>query len=146
MAQQLPEIVETIKQMGYIVPNFQKPTPSFYQLQNGDILAVLIRVHYILPNGNDINPIVNSTTDCYAFTKRRKALAEQQMNMSPSISQSNLKFKVLLEEFNPFRLSNGSIFNVKTVLSQVDKMNIRTQNGEPVYNIRAEPIYNIDEV
>ena len=132
--------------MGYVVPNFQNPTPSFYLLEDDNILAVSIRVHSIVQNtraGSKL--LVNSTTDCYAFTKQRKQPPQHLVSMSPSIVKPNVKFKVLLEKFNPLRLSNDTTLNVKTVLGQANKMNTRTIYGEPVYSVAANPVFNVDE-
>ena len=128
------------------MPDFQNPTPSFYRLQDGNILAVSIRVHSIVANDDDsLQPLVNSTTDCYAFAKRWKPPTTQQVAVSPTVVQQNVKFEVLLEEFNPCHLSNGSTLNVKTVLGQVNKMNTCSPYGEPVYSVSTHPVFNVDE-
>lgn len=142
---ELAEITKEITEMGYIIPTFEKPTPSFYRLEDGVILAVLIRLnHLVIDDHNPAQPKVNATTECFTFTSNREHMPSQPDEIrSPSIVQENVPFEVMLEKFNPYRLSNGMVVNVKTVLGQVNKMDGYDLDGAPAYAVAAQPAFNV---
>ena len=146
LLQSLSEIINEIKQMGYVVSDFKNTTPSFYRLEDGTILVALIRAQYVLRDEySKTNHLVSSNTECYVFTnKRTKNPPQRSTTNPPPILKSNMKFEVLLEQFNTFCLSDGVTVNIKTVLSQVNKIDMLTRIGEPIYSIQATPVININ--
>lgn len=141
----LAQIMGKITEMGYVVPAFEGPTPSFYQLEDGTILGVLIRVHHLtVDKRSPSRPLVSSTTECSVFVHNRQAMPQQPEQMpSPSVKEENVPFEVLLEEFHPYKLSNGMTINVKTVLGQANLMDGYAFDGSPVYNVAAQPVFNV---
>lgn len=145
MLMDLAQIKKEITGMGYIIPTFENPTPSFYRLEDGTIMAVLIRLLHLSPNPrNQSQPLTNSTTECLTFTRNRKPLSELKEAVSPAIKRENVPFDVLMENFNAYKLSNGVTVNVKTVLGQVNQVEGQIPDGGAAYTITATPVVNID--
>ena len=64
-------------------------------------------------------------------------------NTSAAIVEEDVEYQTLKEDFNVYDLSNGAVLSIKTVLGQVQKTDLYTDVGEPVYNISSQPVIKI---
>lgn len=141
----MEQIYKNIRDMGYVtaVPR-HKPVPSFYKLEDDTILGVITNVNYLIQNSTDPNDAsTNLTSDVFIFVpqSKRDPLGKQiEENTNPTIIQEDVEYYPLKEEFNVYDLSNGVVLSVKTVLAQVQKTDLYTKVGEPLYNINTQPI------
>jgi len=145
----IEEIISNINEMGYITPTPKDVKPSYYKLDDGTILKVIVNINYILPNHLQKNNFsINSTNLISTFVpqeKRRPDLFNPiiQVDITKDIRDEDVSFEVLLEEFSIYELSNGSTLSLKSVLSQVQKTKYYNNDGEPVYNVFINPILKI---
>ncbi len=149
MAIPLEEIQKDIQAMGYITATPRKtPMPSLYKLNDGTILSITTHInHFIQDPLNPNNASVNMTPpQLLVFVppdKRNLHGKQGGPNVSVTITDEDVEYDTLKEDFNVYDLSNGAVFSIKTVLGQVQKTDLHTPIGEPVYNINSQPIIRI---
>ena len=144
----IEEIFKEIKGMGYVTSTPRKILqPSFYKLGDGTILSVLIRINHLVVDPFNPNSVsLNSVNNVHVFvekSKRQPGTESKPHKDSISIIDDDVECTTLREEFNVYDLSNGDTMSVKSVLGQVRKTNMFSNNGEPIYNIDLQPIIKI---
>lgn len=145
MDETLESIQDRIKRMGYItVTPRKRPTPSFYELEDGTIISVMITINHILQDPNDPNMIgMNRETSILVFVdrKNRDPFGEKhaRKRTRPVVNKS-VPFRPLLEKFNTYDLSNYKILRLKTVVTRIRKTETYNDAGEAEYGVDTEPI------
>ena len=149
MAIPLEEIYKDIQDMGYITVNPRRaPVPSFYKLTDGTILSLITHVNHLVQNPiNPNNASANMTPpQILAFVPQDKRVPngkQEGKNVSMTIIDEDVEYETLKEDFNVYQLSNGTVLSIKTVLGQVQKTDLHTAVGEPIYNINSQPVIKI---
>lgn len=149
MAISLDEIYKNIQDMGYITTTSRHaPVPSFYKLSDGTILSLITHINHLVQN--PINPndaSANLTTpQVLAFVpqnKRDPSGKQAGKNASMTIINEDVDYETLNENFNVYDLSNGTVLSIKTVLGQVQKTDLHTDMGEPIYTINSQPVIKV---
>jgi|APSaa5957512535_1039671.scaffolds.fasta_scaffold68530_4 hypothetical protein len=128
--------------MGYITATPKKfLQPSFYNLPDGSILSLLIRINHLVIDPFNKNKIsVNSVNNVHVFVEKNK---RQPQIESSSVLEEDVECITLREEFNVYDLSNGDVMSVKSVVGQVRKLNGYSANGEAIYNVDSQPVIKI---
>ncbi len=144
----LEEIYKEVKDMNYIIVNPRHtPVPSFYKLDDGTMLGILTRINHLIPNPMNTNDIsTNLSTQVFAFVpenKRNPNGKQEGSGVSVTIIEEDVEYETLKEDFNTYDLSNDIVLSLKTVLGQVQKTDIHTNMGEPIYNINSQPVIKI---
>ncbi|MGI0057527.1 MAG: hypothetical protein ACREAK_09180 [Nitrosarchaeum sp.] len=140
------EILNNLKDMGYILAIPRALHPSYYKLSDGTIIRALIHINYLLPDPKSPQGFaINSINSVSAFVpkEKRRPQAYVPYNLSEldsSIIEDDVEFEVLRENFSVYDLSNGLVLSVKTVVGQIKKSKFLTVDGEPVYSINTNPI------
>ena len=148
MAIPIEQIYKNIRDMDYItvIPR-QTPVPNFYELEDGTIVGVITNVNHLLPNPANPNGVsANLAAEILVFVpqnKRDPHGKQVEENTSMTIIEEDVDYTPLKESFNVYDLSNGVVLSVKTVLGQVQKTDLHTRVGEPVYNISTQPIIKV---
>jgi len=140
------EILNNLKDMGYIMVKPRVLYPSFYKLSDGTTVRALINVNYLIADPQSPQGFaVNSTNSVSAFVPKEKRRPElfQPYNPAELLTDpvdDDVDFEVLRENFSVYDLSNGMVLSVKTVVGQITKTKYYTRDGEPIYNINTNPI------
>ena len=137
-------IMARIQNMGYIpaIP-VGTPIPSYYELGDGTVLGVLARVNHILIKGSGMGA-VNHSMDVMVFAPRRdKHHPPAQPNRPPTIVDQDVKCTALREEFNDYNIGSDLVVSAKAVVAQVAVTDLYNNEGEPIYNINAQPIIKV---
>ena len=144
----IDKINDEVKKMGYILVTPRRtPIPSFYKLKDGTILGATVIVNHVLPNPSNPNDVVvNSDISFKIFVpaNKRKQQGKRlvtQEEMASSIVDEDVQYDTLREEFNEYNLSNKAIISVKTIVSQINTTSLYNEQGEPIYQINAQPIF-----
>jgi len=142
------EILQNIREMGYVTINSCVINHSYYKLNDGTIIRALVNVNGIAPEPN--NPqgfAINSTNLVNAFVpkeKRHPELFQPFQNITEQdITDSDVDFEVLRENFSVYNLSNEHVLSIKTVAGQIRKTKFYTKEGEPIYTVHTNPIVKI---
>lgn len=144
------EIMHDIEKMGYANVISSTVNPSYYQLDDGTILRVLVRLISTLPAKDTPNTFdlqtVNEVTAFVPEKDRRPALGTNNIQLNPqNIVDPDVEYKVLREEFSVYKMDNGVTCSIKTTISQVGKYNQYRTSGEPIYNMGPIPILKIKQ-
>lgn len=140
------EILENIKEMGYVTLTPKAVNPSYYKLGDGTIVRALVNLNFMLADPNKPQGFsINSNNLVSAFVPKEKRRPELHQNYNPAELQSGIidedvDFEVLRENFSVYDLSNGLTMSVKTVVGQVKKTKYYSREGEPIYMINTNPI------
>ena len=132
--------------MGYITATPRgTPEPSFYKLPKDNILvSALTNVSHLVSHITDPNGMsMNASTDVHAFVLKEDRKINYKAldpNFKIETIEEDIEYEVLRENFNVYDLSNGMVMSVKTIISQINKTNGHNQEGEPIYNVNAQPI------
>lgn len=145
------EILQNVHSMGYVTCTPRMIKPSYYKLNDGSgtIIRATIFLNHCLPNPQDpIDLEVNSHIDIAAFVPKESRMPDRYKEFQPSEIQSNLidddvECETLHEEFSVYDLSNGFVVSLKTVVGQISKSKLFNMAGEPIYGVRANPIFKI---
>ena len=140
------DVEKLIRSMGYISATPKStPTPSYYKLEDGTILSVLINVnHVLMDTPKSGGGIINHGTDIRVYVPNRyKTNKTTQPDRSPAIVNQDIGCTPLREEFNNYTVDNNVTISVKAVVGQVVKMDAHNNVGEPVYNIDVQPVIKV---
>ncbi len=145
----IEEIIDEIKGMGYVTATPRKfLEPSFYKLEDGVILSLLVRINHLVVDPFNPNSVsINSVNNVHVFVEKNKRnpITEPvpDTQLSYNIINDDVEYTTLREEFNVYDLSNGDIMSVKSILAQVRKTDKFSNNGEPIYTVEAQPVIKI---
>ena len=140
------EILDNLKDMGYILASPRALYPSYYKLADGTIIKALININYLIPDPQSPQGFaINSTNTVSAFVPRENRHPELFKEYNPadilkSVVDDDVNFEVLRENFSVYDLSNDMVLSVKTVVGQIRKTSLYTRDGEPIYHINTNPI------
>ena len=143
------EINQNIINRGYILPKTRVHYPSFYKLNDGTIIRVIIILNYLLPLPSKHDEYdVNTTNIVSSFTSMEKRRPNSFIPFSieelkAGIIDEDVEFEVLRENFSVYDLSNGIILSIKPVLGQVKKTKFYSLQGEPIYITNVSPYSQI---
>ena len=143
------EIINNIKDMGYITVTPRALYPSYYKLNDGTIIKALAQIHGIVPDPKNPDGFgINSSNVVNAFVPKEKRSPERFFQYDPAdlvqgIVEDDMDFEVLRENFSVYDLSNGFVLSVKTVAGQVRKTKYFSKDGEPVYIVNTNPIIKV---
>lgn len=143
------EIIKDIKKMGYITCKARVVKPSYYKLDDGTIISALITIDHLTPDPGSPDGIeVNSSTHINAFVpdkdrKPQEFQPYQPHELQSGITDNDVKYEVMSEEFSIYDLSDGKVMSIKTVVGQIIKTKFLTTAGEPVYTVNTNPIVKI---
>ena len=146
------EILSNIKEMGYITATPRVIYPSYYKLNDGTILKALVNVNYVLPDVHQPDGFSANTSNVispYVPKEKRKPEAYRPYDHSElenSISDEDVEFEVLRENFSMYDLSNSLVLSLKTILAQVKKTSLIGIGGEPIYIVNMSPVIKIKKL
>jgi len=143
------EVIQNIRDMGYVNVELATHHPSYYKLDDNTIIKALVQIHALIPNPRNPEGFsVSSTNIINAYVPKENRNPEafvqytsQQLN--EGIVNEDVNFEVLRENFSVYKLSNGLTLSVKTVVGQIKKSRYFTQDGEPVYIVNTQPIIKV---
>ncbi len=118
------EIIQNIKDMGYITCKPRVIRPSYYKLNDGTgtIICALITMDHLTPDPQSPDGFtVNSTTQINAFVpkenrKPRNFQQYQSNELQSGIIDDDVDYEVLNENFSVYDLSNELVMSIKTVV------------------------------
>lgn len=140
------EILSMVQEMGYLTVKPRVVYPSYYKLNDGTVLKANVNVNAVIQDArNSTQFALNSSNEVIAYVPKLKRRPEAFTQFDPAemasgITDDDVEFEVLREEFSVYELSNGVTLSVKTVVGQVRKTKFFTPQGEPVYNVNINPI------
>lgn len=143
------EVLNNIKEMGYVALKPRAIYPSYYKLHDGTIVQAFIHVNYLLADPNTPQGFrVNSTNLVTAFVPRekRKPASFQpftQEELQNGVVEEDVEYEVMRENFSVYELSNGLVMSIKTVMGQIRKTKYFTIDGEPIYLVNVNPILKV---
>ena len=143
------EINSKIEKMGYILATSSKIIPSYYKIKDNTILKVIVIINHLIPEKDfPDNFGINSTNIVSTFVpiEDRKPESFKPYHLTAiesNITEQDLEFEVLYENFTVYNLSNGWILKVKPVLAQVNKTKLFSVDGEPIYTVNIAPVLKI---
>src|SRR5437660_687374 len=121
------EVLNNIKEMGYVTLKPRAVYPSYYKLHDGTIIQAFIHVNYLLADPQNTQGFrINSANLITAFVPRekRKPAAYQPFTpeeMQNGVIEEDVEYEVIRENFSVYELSNGLIISIKTVMGQIRK-------------------------
>lgn len=143
------EAVQSIRKMGYITCRPRAVRPSYYRLSDGTIISALIMVDHLTPVlGSPDEFEVSSSSHINAFVpdgdrKPREFRQYQPHELQSGITDSDVKYDVMSEDFSVYELSDGKVMSIRTVASHIRKTKFRTKAGEPVYMVDTTPVVKV---
>ncbi len=143
------EILDNIRQMGYLTIKPIVISQSYYKLNDGTILQAHVNVDSIIsdkgqPDGYSIR--TSNFTIAYVPKEERKPQGFIPFNpaeIESSIIDEDVSYEPLSEGFSEYELSNGMVLSIRTVVGQIKKTKFYTEQGEPVYTVSISPVYKL---
>ena len=134
--------------MGYHTISYTTIRPSYYRLSDGTIISALTIPNYFLGDtterlsGGSVN-VANS------YVPQRLRMPEKydpnQPHTPNQIIERDMDFKALKEDYSVYTLNNGIKVSIRTVVSQIDKTDLVSPLGEPIYNIQIQPVIKVKQ-
>lgn len=140
------DIMDLVRDMGYIVAIPKStPTPSYYQLGDGTILSVLIKVNHLVTDSPQSGEgAINHSTEIQVFApNRHKSRRIPSQNQQPNIIDQDIACTTIKEEFNDYLVGKNIIVSAKAVVGQIAKTDTYNNEGEPVYSINVQPVIKV---
>ena len=143
------EINSKIENMGYILATPSKVIPSYYRLKDNTILKVIVIINHLIPEKDRPDNFgINFTNIISTFVPMENRKPESfkpypLTAIESNITEQDLEFEVLYENFTVYNLSNGWTLKVKPVLAQVNKTKLFSVDGEPIYTVNIAPVLKI---
>lgn len=143
------ETLSNIQDMGYVTVTPRKVYPSYYKLTDGTILKAMAHLNFLLPDPRRPGEFVmNHTNIASVFVPQEKRRPELYKPYNPSelahfVTDEDVEYEVLLENFSVYDLSNGFILSVKSVVGQVRKTSLVEPSGDPLYIVNINPVFKI---
>lgn len=143
------EIIKQIHSMGYVTLKPKKVIPSYYKLKDGSIISALINPNFFLQINESVDGFGGGSTNIVSvFVPKEMRKPEEFKSLSPNqisagITDTDVSFTPILEEFNEYEMSNGMILSIKTIVSQIKKTKFYTAGGEPVYEVSTIPAVKV---
>jgi hypothetical protein len=63
--------------------------------------------------------------------------------LSKNIEIEDMKFKILKENWNVYRLRDGATVSIKGELAQINKTKLFNELGEPIYMVYITPLFKV---
>ena len=139
-------VENVIQDMGYVMARPKSiPIPSYYKLEDGNILSVLVRINYVLMNASESSDgSVNYSTDIHVFSpNKHKSYKSTSSNRPPAITNQDVKYTSIKEGSNDYVVGEDIIVSVKAVVAQIAKTDAYSNEGEPIYNINVQPMFKL---
>ena len=143
------EVAQNIRDMGYVTIESSTLYPSYYKLDDNTIIKALVLVHSLIldpknPEGFSISSTNIITAHVPKENRNPQAFVPYtQQQLNEGITNDDVNFEVLRENFSVYRLSNKMTMSVKTVVGQIRKTRYFTRDGEPVYIVNTNPILKV---
>ena len=143
------EIINNIKEMGYITVRAKTINPSFYKLKDRTIIKIQININHLVEDSKSPQGFtINSTNTAASYVPKENRRPELYSpfdisDMQSSIIDEDMKPEVLQEDFSVYDLSNGMELSIKAVVAQISKSKLYTTDGEPLYAINSSPIFKV---
>lgn len=139
------EIMHDIEKMGYSNVISSKVNPSYYKLDDGTLLRVLVRLIGTAPvKGREDAFDMHTFNEITAFVpekdRQRDLLSNNFQLTAENLIHPDIEYKILREEFSVYKMDNGFTHSIRTTISQVGKYNQYRRSGEPIYNVMPVPI------
>ena len=142
------EVINNIRDMGYITVKPRKEYPSYYKLADGAILKALVQVHAVVPSPEkpgEFRVASSNLINVFVPKEARHPAAFRPVTepLTSGIVDDDVISEVMREQFSVYDLSDGTVLSVKTVVGQIQKTKHVTVEGEPVYIVNTNPIIKI---
>jgi hypothetical protein len=63
--------------------------------------------------------------------------------LAKNIEIEDLRFKILKDNWNVYRLSDGLTVSIKCELTQINKTKLFNEFGEPIYTVNITPLFKV---
>lgn len=111
---------------------------NYYKLDDGSILKLKIVLIKVIDEGNDDkeNPVYGLQSAPVIGVSPSKDLFKNE-SITPI---EDIEFKITNEEWNEYKLENGSTLMLKPSVAQINRTGKLDQRGVPSYNIQTQPL------
>jgi len=122
-----------------------------YKLEDGTIIKTRFILINVVKEGTDETgkPIYNFNSDNVLGALAPKELLGTPSDKAYTIAErtssieKELTFETIQEDWNEYKLSDGSIMKIKLVLVNATRTSLRDKRGQPVYLLNNQPLYNV---
>jgi len=120
---------------------------NFYEVEDGTIIkAKLVLIKIVREDIDNVgNPIYGLNTqkifgvippkELMGPPSERSYTPEEVVN---SIVEEDLEFRVIKENWNEYKLKDGTKLNIKLVITTIARTDLYDQRGEPIYSIQSQ--------
>lgn len=122
---------------------------NLYKIEDGTILKLKLVFIKVIREGVDSvgNPIYSINSQNVVGIIPPKELMGPPSNRSytpqeiaDSIVKEDLKFEVIREDWNEYKLKDGTTLYIKPVVTMVSRTSLFDRRGEPIYNVQSQII------
>jgi hypothetical protein len=72
--------------------------------------------------------------------KKHRPSFFSQSDIAREIIEEDRQSEELSSEFSEYELSNGTTVGIRTIINQINKTKLYTQDGEPIYSVITTPV------
>lgn len=121
-----------------------------YKLKDGTILKTRFILIQVIMEGVDeaANPIYIFNSDTVVGAMVPKELigepSERVYTLEERVDaiEEELSFEVMQENWNEYKLHDGTTLKVKLALAKVARTRLHDKRGQPLYLVNTQPIFN----